>query len=86
MDSEKFNRTVPVLCPTCGGSQFSEGDSVTCVTCNRVTTRDELLRDNQENFQAHAKEIGEAAVEDVRKGLKEMLAEAFKGSSVIKLE
>jgi hypothetical protein len=47
---------------------------------------DELLQDNRENIQAHVNEIGEAAVEEVKKNLKGMLAKAFSGNTSIKVK
>jgi hypothetical protein len=65
MDTEKYNRSVTLLCPSCGCSEFgsrepdnSDSELLTCVSCERELTRDELIRENSENMDEHVKEIG----------------------------
>lgn len=60
MDSEKYNRSVLLLCPTCGSSQFSpvfpddhKADLQKCISCSREIIRDDLIRENSENINAH---------------------------------
>lgn len=93
MDPEKYNRSVTLLCPTCGSSQFSQSDEnepdtalVTCASCGRELTKAELIRENTENIDEHVKEIGEQVVEDLQHELKKSLAAAFKGSKFIKVK
>jgi predicted RNA-binding Zn-ribbon protein involved in translation (DUF1610 family) len=92
MDAEKYNRSVTLLCPTCGSSQFAQSDEnsqselVTCSSCGRELTRDELIRENSENIDEHVKEIGKQVAEDLGRELKKSLADAFKGSKHIKVK
>ena len=93
MDPEKYNRSVTLICPTCGGTQFSssepsnsESELLTCASCGRELTRDELIRENSENIDEHVKEIGKEVTEDFGRELKKQLAAAFKGSKSIKIK
>jgi len=91
MDEEKYTRRVTLLCPTCGSDQFAfddEDDSalVTCASCGRQTTREELISDNSENIQLHVADVGEAIVVDAAKELNESLRDAFKGSKNIRFK
>ncbi|WP_434547831.1 ECs_2282 family putative zinc-binding protein [Pseudomonas helleri] len=53
MNLEKHSRTITLRCPTCAGSTFEsespESHSVTCTGCERVISREELRRENEEN-------------------------------------
>jgi|SRR3989338_823929 len=93
VDSEKYNRSVTLLCPTCGSTQFSsskpddgESELLTCASCNREITRDDLIRENSENVDEHIKEIGKEVTKDLALELKNKLASAFKGSQFIKIK
>lgn len=93
MDSSKYTRMIEMQCPTCAGSHFSfEGDSedelaiVTCAACGRRMTRAELRESNSENIEAHAKEIGKQAAQDIADELRKTLKNAFKGSKNITIK
>lgn len=93
MNSEKYNRSVALLCPTCGSSQFSsskpddvESELLTCASCSREITRDDLIRENSENVDEHIKEIGREVTKDLALELKNILASAFKGNQFIKIK
>jgi predicted RNA-binding Zn-ribbon protein involved in translation (DUF1610 family) len=93
MDAEKYNRSVTLLCPTCGGTQFSpvspdniESELQKCASCGREITRDELIRENSENINEHVNEIKKEVTKDVANELKKQLASAFKGSKFIKVK
>ncbi|MXS86337.1 hypothetical protein ABO04_10650 [Nitrosomonas sp. HPC101] len=93
MDAEKYNRSVTLLCPTCGGTQFSpvspdniESELQKCASCSREITRDELIRENSENINEHVNEIKKEMTEDVANELKKQLASVFKGSKFIKIK
>lgn len=90
MNLDKHSRTIPLHCPTCAGTTFKsespESLSVTCTGCERVISKDELCRENEENVQEHfgeiKKEISKAVADDLRKRLQK----AFKGSKGFKLK
>lgn len=88
MDADKYNRTVSLLCPTCGHDQFShEGESssnqvVTCARCGLQLTREELIERNQENIHLNVKDIEKQVVGD----LKAELTKAFRGSKFLKVK
>lgn len=93
MNTEKYNRTVPLHCPTCGSSNFSQPDEaeletalMTCASCGREITKADLIRENTENIDEHAKEIKVQVVEDFQRQLKQSLADAFKGNKFIKVK
>jgi len=93
MDAEKYNRLVTLLCPTCGCTQFessepinSETELLTCASCGRELTRDELIRENGENIDLHVQEIGKEVTEDLGRELKKQLDVAFKGNKFIKVK
>ncbi|RQH02718.1 ECs_2282 family putative zinc-binding protein [Paraburkholderia dinghuensis] len=93
MDSSKYNRQISMICPTCGGTDFSvpsESDDpsvpVTCRKCSRVMLRDELIELNSENIEAHQKEIVEQVKKDITKGINDAIRNAFKGNKNIKFK
>lgn len=93
MDTEKYNRSVTLLCPTCGGTQFSpaspediESEIQKCEGCGREITRDELIRENSENIDEHLNEIKKEVTKDLASELKKQLAAAFKGNKFIKIK
>lgn len=93
MNEEKYNRTVTLLCPTCGGTQFSPvspknnaAEVQQCVSCGREITCDELIRENTENIEEHVKEVGKQVTDDLALELKKKLSSAFKGSKFTKVK
>lgn len=93
MDTEKYNRSIALLCPTCGCTQFSSSEPndsntefLTCASCGREISRDELICENSENIDEHVKEIGKEVTEDLGRELKKQLAAAFKGNKFIKVK
>lgn len=90
MDAEKYNRSVTLICPTCGCDQFEYDDSsepvvhMKCARCQREFTRDELIEANRENVSEHVKEMKGEIVKDVAKELRDSLKKAFSGSKSIK--
>ncbi len=92
MDTKKYNRSVTLFCPTCGGTQFLpvtpddiESELQWCACCSREITRDELIRENSENIDEHVKEFGKDVTNELALELKKQLASAFKGSRFIKV-
>ena len=91
MNNDKYSRNIELRCPTCGGSQFEYDDDidadhaiVRCIGCDRTMTKDELIKENAENIDEHAKEIGKEAMDDLAKKMKKDLKKAFKGSKYVK--
>lgn len=85
MDNEKYNRSVSLCCPTCGGVEFStdaESGLHTCAACGREMSREELLEANAESIEAHADEMKKEIVADFRK----QLQQSFRGNKWIKLK
>lgn len=81
--SRKYDRNVPILCPTCGGTQFSYSDieadvpMLTCTSCGRQMPKDDLLRENSESTSLHVEDIKKEFKEDVTKQVRDMLKKTF---------
>lgn len=92
MDSDKYNRTINLLCPTCGNDQLEtqeedhNNEIIRCPNCDRTMTKDEIIRENGENIDANVGEIAEEAVKDLNKEIKNMFKNAFRGSKNIKFK
>jgi len=92
MDAEKYNRSVALLCPTCGSDQFeSEKDHedvewLKCVSCERVLTKDELMAANSENIAEHVGEIEKEVTKDLAKEVRGTFQKAFRGTKGIRFK
>jgi len=93
MNPEKYNRSIKLLCPTCGCSDFSyeEGSDetiqvMTCASCGREFDKDELIRENSENIDENLSEIKEEVVKDAAEELRKYLRKAFFGNKNIRLK
>ena len=92
MDANKYNRSVTLLCPTCGGDQFKYDDesnpveTLECASCNRQFTRDELIEENGENIFEHKEEMKKEITADLAKELRGTFKRAFHGSKYIKFK
>ncbi|MBG2874065.1 hypothetical protein I4902_00190 [Proteus alimentorum] len=93
MNPEKYNRSISLLCPTCGCSDFSceEGcdDTIqvmTCASCDREFNKDELIQENSENIDEHLSEIKEEVLKDVQDELRKSLKKTFSGSKNIRIK
>jgi len=90
MDAGKHDRSVTLLCQTCGGDQFAfEGSGETiqsakCGSCGREYTKDELIELNSENISEHVKEMGNEITKDFAKEMRETMRKAFRGRKTIK--
>lgn len=87
MDSEKYDRSIVLNCPTCGHTEFETSEDennplVKCVSCNRETTKDDLINENGENIDFNIEEVADEVLEDLSK----MFKNAFKGSKNIKIK
>jgi len=74
MDVDQYNRTITLLCPTCGSDQFSKQEAaegavqlITCAQCGREMTNDDLIQENNESITAHVEEVKAEIVDDIRK-------------------
>lgn len=92
MDSEKYTRSVTLLCPTCGNSVLEQDDDgenqervFHCPSCDRTMSKDELIHENGEAVSNAVDEMKAEVLEDVQKELKDMLKKAFNGSDHIRI-
>lgn len=92
MDSEKYTRSVTLLCPTCGNSileQSEDGDNqegmIRCPSCDRTMSKEELIHENGVVLNSAVDEMKAEVLEDVQKELKDMLKKAFSGSDHIRI-
>ncbi|MDN3561356.1 ECs_2282 family putative zinc-binding protein [Vreelandella neptunia] len=93
MESDKYNRNVSLLCPTCGCSEFSYDEGVdesiqvmTCASCEREFNKDELIRENSENIDEHLSEIKTEITKDFADEVRKSLKKAFSGSKNIRFK
>ena len=95
MTKEKYDRQVSLLCPTCGNSlfEYERGvdetiELVSCASCGRKMTKDQLIQDNSENISEHVKEVGQEVMGDLvnefRKNLR--FRKTFRGNKNIKFK
>ncbi len=88
MDTEKYNRSISLLCPTCGCADFETSGSsplVKCANCGLELTKDDLVARNQEHIQAHTDDIKREVAADLQTQLTKSLRQAFRGSKHIKM-
>jgi Zn ribbon nucleic-acid-binding protein len=93
MESQKYERNISLLCPTCGNTQFKieKGvdetiEIVKCASCGREITKDELIQANSENVFEHKQEMGSQVIEDAAKDMKESLKRIFRGNKNIEIK
>ena len=89
MDAKKYNRSITLLCSTCGNGDFEFDDDtgpLRCVSCDRVFTRDELIGENGEMIGSEVDEVKAQVFIDVKKELSDSLRKAFSGSKHIKFK
>ncbi len=89
MDAEKYSRSIKLLCPTCAYSDFEydkavDDGPIRCTSCDRVFTRDELIRENGEIIDSEASEVKAQIVADITKDFRDSMSKAFSGSKHIK--
>jgi len=83
---KNYDRSVPLNCPTCGGTDFSGADELlTCTGCSLEISREDLVQRNAENIQAHVAELKQEVTADLQKQLKKTLADALRGNKHIKI-
>ena len=92
MDAEKYNRSITLLCPTCGSSDLAmkaadEASQIaTCSSCGLEISKDGLISENSENIAAHVTEIGQELKKDFASHMKKGLEQAFRGSKYFKVK
>lgn len=73
-DKDKYNRSINLLCPTCGSEQFEYDEEdmslVKCASCERVITKDDLIKENNENVQTNVDEVKKEIKNDIEKKFK----------------
>lgn len=90
IDKGKYDRTITLHCPTCGGTDFkyeaetAHEDSalITCPSCGLTITKSDLIASNSENIDAHLDEVKAEVMQDITKSLED----AFKGNKFMKLK
>lgn len=87
MTSPNFDRSVEMICSTCAGIQFLHDPEnleapMQCVGCDRIYTRDELLRENGERTELALDEMKGELADYARKRFRE----AFRGSKHFKVK
>ena len=94
MKSDGYSRSIELRCSTCAGTQFEHEENVEsdelvhirCIGCNRMFSKQELIRENAENIDAHVSEVGEEILQDFAKDMKKSLQNAFRGNKYIKFK
>jgi len=76
MGDGKYDRTISMQCPTCGGTDFKQDDSpiVKCATCEREMSKDELREANGARIEAEVEDVKKQIFEDIKADF----AKAFK--------
>lgn len=91
MDTNKYNKSVSLLCATCGCADFSydtEADTgpITCTSCGRIFTKDELIRENSESIELHTNEIKNQISKDLSDHLRKSIKKAFSDNKNIRIK
>lgn len=93
MNLDKLNRSITLLCPTCGNSDMESlngphdvTELFKCNSCGLEITKDDLVSSNQENINANIEEVKSEAAKEVKTEIEKMLRDAFKGNSFIKIK
>ena len=90
MNGDEYTRRVTLVCPTCGGDQFSfedDGESpVTCANCGRQMSRDDLMMANRETIDAQVDDIGAQVTKDAAEQLRKALRDAARGNKNLRFK
>jgi uncharacterized Zn finger protein len=85
MNLDKLNRSVLMLCPTCGNSEMESlngpsyvSELLRCNSCELVITKDDFVKSNQENIDANLEEMKKLAAKEIKSELEKMFKKAFK--------
>jgi len=93
MNSDKYNRSISLLCPTCGCTEFSydEGSDetiqiMTCASCDREFNKDDLIQENSENIEEHLSEIKKEVTKGFAEELRKRMKKSFSGNKNIRFK
>ena len=93
MKDRKYDREIALLCPTCGNGLFEHESGidetielVSCASCGREITKDQLIRDNSENISEHVKEARKEVKADIIDEFRKNLRKTFRGSRNIRIK
>jgi predicted RNA-binding Zn-ribbon protein involved in translation (DUF1610 family) len=88
-DASKHDRSITLLCPTCGTTEFEYDDEndaddapMKCTSCSLEITKAQLIESNQENITIHQNEIAQEIIKDFDKQIKNM----FRGNKFIQIK
>lgn len=71
-----YTQSVSMICPTCGGTDFSfehDDSPVRCIGCDRVLTREELVRENGFQIESAVDEMKKEVIADATRDLRKIL-------------
>ena len=86
MKIPNINKSVAMICETCGNADFTtEGEQHTCTDCGRTYSTDELTEANQELVSNAVDEVKRDVKKQLEKELKRSLQKAFRRSKNIKI-
>ena len=87
----KYDREISLRCPTCGNSliEYEHGvdetiEMVTCASCRREMTKDQLIQENSENISVNKQEILNEARSDAINEIRKSFRKIFRGSKYVK--
>lgn len=90
MDSSKYDRSISLMCPTCGHKEFAYDESgdgpMRCTGCDREFTREELIAENGEVISGKIEELKTEVLQDMHNEMRDTLTNAFKGFKNIRLK
>lgn len=74
MPDNKYDRSISMQCPTCGGTDFESGESpeIRCAQCDRTMTKEELREANGERIQAEVEDVKAEIIKDIEKDFSKM--------------
>lgn len=93
MNSEKYDRSIRLLCPTCGCSDFSYGEGsdeaiqiMVCASCEREFNKDELIHENGENIDENLCEVKAVIAKDIVSEFRKHLKKSFHNNKSIRFK
>ena len=77
MNYSKYDKSIDLLCPTCGNRRFERDHKnstrVTCSSCRKTITTAQLRSKNKKNIQSHVDKAKKMIVKDIEKRIKKVL-------------